>query len=256
METLSLSENDLCHHVVTLGMDIYPPVDIPTSRTHLNMFYEEARECHGRLFDRLEVSDTEFQISKQFRRHPNVEGPSFKVATFVLNPRGPVFVFPLRLPEPVGETGLESTFRDDFDQLRELFFRALTQRVVMRVGLVRELIFETGQANCQQLITDVRSFANAPLVGGKATLKYRDDKHNHNIVVESVSIARTTQLPVGARVSEDAGYGVRVVIDVNNSNIQQPLEKADIDGVLDRATSLWPNILLEYLRELPRSTPS
>ncbi|MHC4697368.1 MAG: hypothetical protein ACYTFA_11545 [Planctomycetota bacterium] len=254
METLSLSEADLCHHVVTLGMDIYPQVDIPTSRTHLNMFYEEARDRYGRLFERLSASDTEFRISKLFRRQPNVEGPSIPVATFVLNPRGPVFVFPLKLPEPVGETGLESTFQDDFDQLRELFFRALTQRVVMRVGLIRELIFETGQANCQELITDVRSFANAPLVGGQATLKYRDDNHNHNIVVEPVSIARTTQLPMGARVSEDAGYGVHVVIDVNNANIQRPLEKADIDGVLERATSLWPDILLEYLRGLPRST--
>lgn len=256
MESLSLSVDDLCHHVVTFGVDVYPPVEIPSERTRLNMFHEEARERWKKLFDRLIQSETEFRISKGFRKHPEVAGPSTTVDTFVLTNRGPVFVFPLILPEPVGPTGLESSYLDDFRRLLGLLFDAVTKRAVMRIGLIRELVFATGTTTCQGLITDQSSFANAKLVGGRAEFKFRDDKYNHNLLVEPVTITRTTQLAVGIRVDEPAGYGVRVRLDVNNSDVQRPLDDAEIQGVLDRASSLWPDKLLEFVRELPGGRPS
>ncbi len=250
MEPLSLSVGDLCHHVVTLGMDIYPPVEIPNERTRLNMFYEEVRGRWDRLFDRLVASDTEFRISKKFRKHPDKTGLSYLQDTFVLTNRGPVYVFPLILPDPVGDTGLEKTYLEDFDRLRRLFFSVLPERAVMRVGLIRDLVFATGKTRCDELITDKRSFAKADLVGGQSLFKYRDAKYNHNIRVDPVLISKTTQLAVGTSVTEPPEYGVRVQLDVNNSDTQTPLQEPDIQGVLERATSLWPEELLEYIGEL------
>ena len=250
MELLSLGLDDVCHHVVTFGMDIYPQVEIPNERTRLNMFYEEVRHRWDKLFDRLVASDTEFRISKEFRKRPELAGRSYPVDTFVLTPRGPVFVFPLVLPDPVGQTGLEDTYLEDFAELRSLFFRAVPERAVMRVGLIRELIFDTGQTPCQQLLTDRASFANADLVGGQLLFKYRDTKFNHNILIEPGSWRRTTQLQVGATMNEPAGCGVRVRFDVNNTSVQKPLDESEIQGVLDRATSLWPDDVLGFLRKL------
>ena len=59
-------------------------------------------------------------------------------------------------------------------------------------------------------------------------------------------IQMTTQLPVGTKVEQQTGYGLRVVLDVNNWEIR-PLEDSDIEEVLTRATGLWPAQLLEYL---------
>jgi len=256
VEPLSLSTNDLLTHVVTFGMDIYPPIEIPKERTHLHMFYEEARVRWDRLFDELKASDQEFRISKSFRRTSGIAGPSSAIETFVLTARGPVFVFPLLLPEPLADTGLERTYVDDFNQVRRLFSQALSVRTVMRVGLIRDLIFATGKTPCGEMLTDQTAFANAALVGGQSVLKYQDSQYNHHIRIEPVSLTRTTQLLVGTTINEPAGYGVKVQVDVNNANIQQPLQEPDIQAVIDRATSLWPDQLLEYLNELPRRNRS
>lgn len=252
MQKPLLSLADLCQHSVTFGMDIYPPIEIPQERTRLNMFYEEARRRWNSLFDRLVTSDTEFRISKKFQKSPEVAGPSYSIDTFVLTNRGPVFVFPLLLDEPVGDTGLEVTYLDRFKEIRELFFQAIPNRKFMRVGLIRDLIFNTGSVPCQELIAEQTSFAKAELVGGKAVFKYCDTKHNHNILVEPMSRVRTMQLAAGPTVNEPAGFGVRVQLDVNNTDMGRTLEESDIQEVIERATSLWPDKLLEYIEGLSK----
>ena len=248
MEPSALSVSDLCLHVVKFGIDIYPPVEIPNERTRLNMFYEEARARWPKLFDRLIASDTEFKISKGFRKNPEVEGPTSTVDTFVLVNRGPVFVLPLMLPEPVGETGLEENYREEFGLVRELFFSALPDRKILRLGLIRELVFATSGAPCLSLLKAAQSFAGADLTGGNALFQYRDAKCNVRIRLAPAEIMKATVLPVGQRVEQREGYGVQVQLDVNNCDIR-PLEAADIDEMLDRATGLWPDRLLEYLNE-------
>lgn len=250
MEPESLTTNDLCHHVVTFGMDIYPPVDLPNEQTRMNMFFEEAKQQRGNLFDKLIISSTEFRISRRFRERNDLEGPSYQFDTFVLTDRGPIFRFPLTLPGPIRRPDLEETYLDDFNHLRGLFFDAIPQRAVMRVGLVRDLVFSTGSNKCEDLLTGQTSFAKAALVGGSSIHKYRDEKCNHNILVEPVTLTRTTRLGVGAAVDEHAGYGVHVRLDVNNAEVRQPLQETDIREVLERATRLWPGELLEYLKVL------
>ena len=256
MVPLSLGVGDLCQHVVTFGVDVYPPVEIPGERTHLNLFHEEARQRWGKLFEGLTQSDTEFRMSKGFRNQSGVQGPSCNVDTFVLTHRGPVFVFPLILPEPVAATGLEDTYLDDFRSLLQLFFRAVTRRAVMRVGLIRDLVFSTEATDCQALLAYQESFANARLTGGRSELKFQDDRYNHKILIEPVTIMKSERLPVGTQVDERTGYGVRVRLDVNNSDVQKPLAETEIEGILERASSLWPEKLLEFLHELPNRRPS
>ncbi len=252
MESNVLSTGDLLHHVVKFGMDVYPPIEIDSERTRLNVFYEEARNRWGELFEKLTASDTEFKISKDFAQRPG-KRPSIPVDTFVLTPRGPVLVVPVLLPPPVEETGLEGKCTELFDNVRALLFPALgVKRECLKVGMVRELVFDTGETPCQHLVATQRSFAGADLVGGKRLLIFRDPRCNLRVELEPLEITKTVQLPVGANVQQHAGYGVRLLLDVNNAEIR-PLTDADIRSVLERASSLWPDELLEFVNE--RSAP-
>lgn len=251
MESLSLTTADLLHHVVTFGIDVFPPVEIPKERTRLNMFYEEASSKWGDLYEQLVASEAEFKISKAFTERPG-RRPSIHMDTFTLTQRGPVFVFPVLLPEPIGKTGLEDSPVGRFDEVRKLFFSALTDRKIMRVGMVRELVFGTGDTACQQLLATETSFSGSELAGGKSLLVFRDSRCNVRLEFEPLEIRKTIQLPVGARMEQSAGYGVRVQLDVNNYAVR-PLEDADIEEVLERATGLWPDELLRYINE--RSAP-
>ena len=248
METLNLNQDDLCHHVATFGIDIYPPVEIPNERTRLNMFYEEASRRWEGLYERIEASSTEFKISKTFRARAGAGGGSQPFDTFILTSRGPVFQFPLILPDPVGDTGLGKDYVQKFQQVRNLFLSALPDRKIMRVGLIRDLVFGTGALSTHGMLTSQASFAGTDLVGGKCRFSHRDPKCNVHVELEAVDLMKTTQLPVGTRVTESAGHGLRVQLDVNNAEIRE-LKDADIEEVLERATSLWPGELLEYLSE-------
>jgi hypothetical protein len=248
VEQLQLRLDDLYSHMVQFGIDIYPPVEIRDERTRLTMFYEQARALHDALYDQILLSDAQFKISKEFPLREGIPRPSRSVDTFVLASRGPVFVFPLMLPPAFGATGLEDKYLDYFDEMRKLFFRCLPERRVMRLGLVRDLVFNTGETFCGPFITKQASFGSAALVGGSLVIKYRDEKCNVNLHLDAVILGEATRLPVGQTIEQRTGYGLGIRLDVNNWELK-PLEDADMQDVLDRATSLWPGELLEYLKQ-------
>ena len=246
MDKLPLTLDDLAIHVVTIGVDVFPPIEIASERTRLNMFYEEACNRWKDMFERIVASESEFTISKTFKHRPEIQGQAVECNTFALTNRGPVFIFPLRLPDPTGVTDLESDYRERFKQIRQLFFSAILERKVMRVGLVREVILSTGETPYLEVLSDEDTFSGAKLVGGNLRLQYRDDKCNVIVQIEPAEIMKTTKIPVGQPITQRQSYGLRVRLDVNNAEIL-PLSEDAIEEVLDRADSFWPDVLLDYV---------
>ncbi len=248
-DIITISLDDLDQHVATFGIDVFPAIEIPAERTRLNMFYEEAHNEWPDLFEGLMASDIEFRISKTFRRQPETRGgPALPVHTLELTPRGPLVRFPLKLPMPIGVTNLEGAFRERFDAIRKLFFKHLPGRQLMRVGLVRDLVFSTSGQRCDPILAAASEFAGAQLQGGVCRFSYRDERCNILVQIDPVQAMTVTQLPVGATVSQHGGYGLHVQLDVNNATIR-PLADNDIDEIIERAVSFWPKKLVEYLNE-------
>ncbi len=246
MEQLSLSLSDVDLHLASFGIDTYPPIDIAANRTRLNTFYEEACDHWPELFQELKIGNNQFEVSAAFRRDPQVRGPSASLGTFQLTDRGPVLTMPLKLPQ-VGETGID----DDgvvgrFNEIRKLFFFAIPDTKVMRVGLLRRIIFDTGSTECHRLISSHSKLGSADFVGGNLTLSHVDKLCNIHVYLESVQRQEITKMAVGTTVSSPAGFGLEVRLDVNNRDIK-PLNEADIELVLERAGGLWPEELIQFL---------
>ena len=62
-----------------------------------------------------------------------------------------------------------------------------------------------------------------------------------------VAIEHTTELPgLGTQVKQNRGGGMHVVLDVNNRVIR-PLEEPEIEQIAEKAASLWPKALIDFL---------
>ncbi|MCP4251282.1 MAG: hypothetical protein GY778_29955 [bacterium] len=248
MQLERLTEGDIDQHIVIYGMDVYPPIDLSAERTRLNMFYEEATRRWPMLYDGLTASSSEFKISAKFRQHVVPNAPSTQMDTFSIVPRGPVFRFPLQFPDPIGATELHDQHRDRFNEISKLFFDAVPDKQVMKIGLVRDILFATGQVRCEELLEHRATFAEAKLAGVKHSLLYADSHCNHRIESEAVATHQTHRLPLGAEVRKQTGYGLHVTVDVNNRQVR-PLSSTEQEEVLDRADSIWPDKVLEFLNE-------
>lgn len=247
MGSPTLSVSDLQSHIVTFGLDVHPPIELSNERIRLSLFFEEARTKWSDSYEEVTAGETKYSISKLFRKDQQTQGPAVPIETFVLTPRGPVFRFPLRLPDPVGDTGLHKEYRSRFDAVREMLWSVVPGHTILRVGLIRDLVFASGETDFACLMSKRAEWCGARLVGGSRVFHYQDDLCNIQFAVKPVRISKTTQLPVGARIEEPAGLGLQARLDVNNAKIG-PMQDADIDQVIDRAVGFWPDGVLEYLQ--------
>ncbi len=239
---MKLSQSDISQHTLHAGVDIYPPVRIPEERTHLNVFFEEARDRHPEWCHSLAASDAGFRISGRFG---DKHGRTCEPVTFELTKRGPVFSIPLVIAD-LGTTALSDKYLEVLEATRKLFFACVPDRKILRFGLVRKVMFNTGDYPSLGILGAPDEFASAELVGGSAVYQYRDDRYNVRITAEPMRAIRTTRIPLGARVDEPAGFGLGVTVDVNNHEIKPQLD-ADIQLTVDRAESLWPESVMEFL---------
>lgn len=241
MKMDALSTSDIRDHVLTFGIDAYPPIELSQTRTRLNMFYEEARSQKGDLFDQLVTGESVFRISKTFGQRT--------IDTFVLTARGPVFTLPLQcFPDGAFLMDAESAL-DSFRTLRSLFFSTVApDGKIMRMGMVRKLFFETGSEPSLSLITAHESFANAGAIGAQCVTTFRDAKCNIGITLVAGQMQKTVRTPIVPPQTEHAQFGLHVQLDVNNAEIR-PQSETDIEEVLTRGAGLWPDKLLGFVNE-------
>lgn len=233
--------SDIVHHVVKIGVDVYPPISVSTNRTRLNVMFEKGNGEYPEVFARVVSGEQEFRISKMFSR---TTGGSIEVPTLTMVDRGPVFSLPIVLQD-VPRTGFENNYRDVLTNMRRHFFRAFADHKMLRLGLVREVIFDTGSESCVPVLGPPSILDDAILSSGNLMMVFQDEKCNIHVTLRTMQSAVIENLAIGRSI-KPSGYGLGVLLDVNNKEIK-PLEEDHINLVLDVAESLWPEKILALI---------
>jgi len=218
------SLDDLSEHVDNYGVDIFPPIDISKETVRAQAFFLEMRDRWPYLFQSVTVGGAEFRIQTTFQ---NTSGQQVPAVTFNVTPRGPVFTMPRRLTVLGG---------------------AFPGRQALRVGLVRNLQFATGQTDCTPWLgRAVLAFGNARLAGAQCALGYIDDEFNISIQIAPVQMATFAIVPnAGPSMATQNQYGLAVAFDVNNRAVRQ-MTVEDAKAVVAKANELWPSRLIHFL---------
>ena len=249
-QAMDISLDDLQHHVVRYGLDVFPPLDVRNEITRTHDLFQALQEKWPALYQEISFNPQ----ASEFRILASFQFPSGrpKAPTLEFTPRGPVFRFPLLLPPPLGECQYEG--REDLDAVFKESYNcivgAFPGRQVLRAGLVREAVFSTGQDDpVPWLAPGQDAFPGAVAKGVDETTTFRDDRCNLRIKIQTIEIRRQAHVSATRQVlAEECEHGLQVEFDVNNIEMK-PQSDSDIDLTLERAHSLWPDELIGYLNQ-------
>lgn len=235
----------MSQHVVKYGVDMRSPLLPEHDRTKLQDYGNWLVEQFPEVFETLLVGPRELRVQRTFLL-PNAK--RIELPTFVLTGRGPVFTFPERLfidrPHELAILEKDKIFRRAFDELRSRF----PDRTVPRVGVVHEIVFDTGFINSLDIVA---SNFKSELWRRKAKnlrllLETPTEDKNINIEIRPTYLQRTgTSADPG--VSEDAKFGVIVNADINNRQMAHDLTKAEVSDILAFASDYVPDELIRFL---------
>jgi hypothetical protein len=252
VEAPGFALDDVLEHVETYGVDLLPPLDLSMETARAQAYFAELHSLWPHLFASVLLSSTDFKIATVFHAQG---GRQVAWETFAMNPRGPVFSFPRYLSalrENVDWRGTEPPAV--FEQAFDLFLRTFPGRQALRLGLVRQVVFGTGQTDCTPWLgSRVLQFDAARLTSAQCVLTYCDGPYNLRIQMDALQVMTQTLVPVtGQMVTNQSQFGLGVLLDVNNRDLHA-LSAEERQGVVERANALWPRGLLRFLnqRQLP-----
>ncbi len=235
----------ISQHVVKYGVDVRPPILPDQDRTKLQDYANWLVEQFPDAFETMLSGPRELRIQRTFLL-PNAK--RVELPTFVLTGRGPVFTFPERLyidrPHELDISDKDKIFRRAYDELRARF----PERTVPRVGVIHELVFDTGFVNSLDVIAsglkydlwrqkaaNIRILIEAPNEGKNVNIELRPTFLQHSGREET---------PI---VPDDTNYGVIVNVDINNQQMPADLTKAQVSDILAFANDYIPDELLKFL---------
>ncbi len=246
-ESPFFSLDDLLDHVDMYGVDLFPPIDIAVESVRAQAFFSDVRDRWPQLYANVTIGN-EFKINTTFQFS---RGRQAGIDTFSLTARGPVFTFPRRMSLFQEEVDLRGAVpRQVFEQCLDLFLRTFPGRQALRLGVVRNLAFGSGQRDCAGWLGGrILQFGAAHLKGAQCSLLYQDGPHNIRLQMESIQLVQHTAVPATGQVVTSPGqFGLAVVFDVNNKDLH-PLSPEERQEVLAKADELWPGRLIHFLNQ-------
>jgi hypothetical protein len=232
-------------HIVKYGVDMRPPVLPEQDRTKLQDYGNWLVEQFPEVFETLLVGPHELRVQRTFLL-PNAK--RVELPTFVLTNRGPVFTFPVRLyidrPHELDIVDKDKIFRRTYDELRSRF----PDRSVPRVGVVHEMVFDTGLINSLDIVASnlKNELWRERAKNIRLLLEIPTEDKNVNIEIRPTYLQRTGT-PGETFPPEDMKFGVIVNVDINNRQMAGDLTKAVISDILAFASDFVPDELIRFL---------
>ena len=235
----------ISQHVVKYGVHIQPAIGLADEKTKLQDYCNWLIEQAPEAFETLLSGPNQLRVQKNFALANNrrVDMP-----TFILTPRGPIFTFPERLyidqPQDVGLGDKDKIFRKALDELRSRF----SDRTVGRVGVIHELVFDTGQFNSLEIVaSNVKNDVWKERIKNLSMhLEIPREGKNVNLDIRPTHVMRRRGGPANIP-EQDVMFGIIVNVDINNRQIQGDLPKSEINDILAFAADFVPDELINFL---------
>jgi hypothetical protein len=234
----------ISQHIVKYGVDVRPAIQPDQEKAKLQDYGNWLIEQFPVVFETLLSGPKQLQIQGTFIL---ADGKRAQFPTFILTTRGPVFTFPERLfiaqPHDIEIPDKNKIFRKALDELRTRF----ADRMVPRIGVVNEIVFDTGQFNSLDIIaSNLRNEVwKEKIKNLRIILEVPTEGKNVNIEIRPTYLKpanRTTNLP-----AEDMKFGIIVNVDINNQQANDDLEKPMINDILAFASDYIPDELIRFL---------
>jgi hypothetical protein len=248
LEDPRFSEQDVVEHSETYGLDLLPPFDLRMESTRAHTLFTALNARWPTVYNNLMIGQ-EFVITATLEFEG---GEKAQYPTLIVNNRGPIFQFPhkvgaVRGQTPINFASLESPaelFREAF----AIFLKTFPTRQTLRLGVVRNLVFALGKTDCNKWLgRGFLQFDSSNLYGVQAILAYKDEFFDYRLQLATAQIIQTTAVPAlpSQVLSEPIHSGLVVSLDVHNLNAK--LDDDELQSVIEKAKSLWPDILLNFL---------
>jgi hypothetical protein len=235
----------LSQHVVKYGVDVRPPIVPEQDRAKLQDYGNWLVEQFPDVFETLLSGPRQLRVQRTFIL-PNAK--RIELPTFVLTSRGPVFTLPCRLfidrAHEIDIPDKDRVFRKAFDELRARF----ADRAVPRVGVVHELVFDSGFVNSLDIVASnlKHDLWRQRLNNVRILLEAPTDDKNVNIEIRPTHLQRTGRQAKRAT-PDEMKFGIVVNVDINNRHVPGDLTKAEVTDILAFASDFVPDDLIRFL---------
>jgi hypothetical protein len=247
MDNYVFNEKDIVQHTVKYGVDIRPTILVNQEKTRLQDYCNWLTTEFPQLFETLLIGPNEFRIQKKFLVGSKLR---LELPTLTLTPRGPLFIVPIKMQaeenyvEEFAIHDRDHIFRCALGKLRGIFVNGK----VLRVGVIHELIFDTGATSSVDLVSSM--LAKEVWKRGIKNIRLhlenpRDDK-NINVDITPALQQRVEKIPTGL-VEQNVGYGINVKLDINNTDMTRNLENEEVSDILAFAEDYMKTELIKFL---------
>lgn len=238
-------------YTIGIGVDVRPPIELALDKLRIQEFYNQVSDQFPNLFADLSQSKTKFQINKEI---PTPDQGQISIATFTLTPRGPVFNFPITLPELLEDHEWSKTLNEDVVACLATFHRHLPGTQFFRIGKVRNIVFHCEGADGSEVFRE-RFCPHAPKGSQDFVVGWNDpdERYNRRLTTKAVRKQRLVSQEVGGTTRPvlvpQGEHGIEVAFDVNNLRQDKPLDGEQMKIILDHADQLYKEYFYDVLNE-------
>jgi len=247
MENYFFDQKDIVQHTVKYGVDVRPTILVDQEKTELQEYCNWLTREFPQLFETLLIGPNEFRVQKKFFVGSKVR---LELPTLTLTQRGPLFIVPIKMQaeenyvEEFAIHDRDHIFRRALEKLRGTF----ANRKVLRVGVVHELIFDTGATSSVDLVSSMlaKEVWKRGMKNIRLHLENPRDGKNINVDITPALQRRVEKRPTGF-VEQNVGYGINVKLDINNTDMTRNLENEEVRDILAFAEDYMKADLIKFL---------
>lgn len=235
----------ISQHIIKYGVDFRPAIVLNREKTRLQDYCNWLIEQFPIAFETLIAGPNQLRVQKNFILPT---GKRIDMPTFILTNRGPLFTLPHRLfidePQNLDIPDRDRIFRKALEELRSRF----PGQAVLRVGVIHEFVFDTGQMDSLEIITSnlKNDLWKERIKNLNLRLETPVEDKNINLDIRPTYLKhpgpRNSGIP-----GQNAACGIIVNVDINNRQVKNNLTKAQVNDILAFANDYIPEELINFL---------